>query len=75
MTTAERLAIDPRLDTKQLVTPNSTLKLVQRGDVFVVLLDGAVVNTSKSVFSGQLFARHVRREIEAKRANAKRVAA
>lgn len=63
------------METKALVTPASTVKLVRRSGMYVVLLDGATVNTSHSLTAAQLFARGVRREIQAKIGYRKSVAA
>lgn len=76
MTTAERLASNPYLTTRELITVASTVKVIRRdvptrdGLVFkyVVVLDDAVVNKSFSVEASKLQARHIRREIQAAQA-------
>lgn len=67
-TTAERLAANPWLTTRELVTANSVVKVIRRDDLgfkYVVVLDGATVNRANAVFAAQLQARHIQRKIDA----------
>lgn len=72
-TVAERLAANPWLETRELVTVDSIVKVIRRDDrgfKYVVELDGAVVNRANALFAAQLQARHIQSEIHAKRINA-----
>ena len=53
------------VETKHHVTATSVVKLVKRGENFVVLLDGMTVNAVRTIDAGQQAARLVRGAIEA----------